>query len=99
MYKPTNLNTISHFLKLISYFATYLSGMEWKSGKRGRFLYIKFALNAFNPSFKVRNIDNTVGVCRIIRLDIAPPAQGLDTQPVHARATTGPGNGLRWHSS
>ena len=65
---------------------------------QGRFSGFKSALKHFNPSFKVRNIDNTVDVCRI-RLDITPPAQGLDTQPVHARATARTANGLRWHSS
>ena len=66
-------------------------------GRFSGFKLNKFALNPPNPSFKVRYIDNSVDVCRI-QLDIAPPVQGLGTQPVHARATAKPANGLQRQS-
>ena len=65
---------------------------------QGRLSGFKFALNPFNPSFKVWCIDNSVDVCWI-QLDIAPPVQGLGTQPVHARATARRANELQWQSS
>jgi hypothetical protein len=65
---------------------------------QGRFSGFKFALNPFNPSFKVRYIDKSVDVCQI-QLDVAPPVQELGTQPVHARATARQANELQWQSS
>ena len=65
---------------------------------QGRFSGFKFALDPPNPSFKVRYIDNSGDLCQV-QLDIAPPVQGLGTQPVHVRATDQPANGLQWQSS
>ena len=60
---------------------------------QGRFSGFKFALNPFNPSFKVYmwDIDNSVDVCQI-QLDIAPQAQGLGIQTVRGSPPLGPGS-------
>ena len=75
-----------------------INSTVYRKSPQGRFSGFEFALSPPNPSFKVRYIDNSVDVCRI-QLDIAPPVQGLGTQPVHARATAGPANRLQWQSS
>ena len=62
------------------------------------FSHIKFALNPFNPSFEVQNIDDVICACRN-QLDIASPVQQLDTRLVHKRRVSRPANGLQWHSS
>ena len=65
-----------------------------RNSPQSRFWGFKFALNPFNPSFKVRYIDNSVDICRA-QLDIASLVQGLGTQPVHARATARPATWLQ----